>query len=55
MSANIISVGAVNAALDLASKESLEDAVVAHIPKGTEKLNVSAMNLGAQMIKEYVH
>lgn len=54
MSANIISVGAVNEALSLTSNASLEDAVVAHIPKGTEIINVSAMNLGAQMIRDYV-
>lgn len=53
MAANIISVGAVNEALSLASRESLENAVIAHIPKGTEEINVSAMNLGAKLIKEY--
>ncbi|HKK96240.1 MAG TPA: 2-oxoacid:acceptor oxidoreductase family protein [Anaerovoracaceae bacterium] len=54
MSANIISVGAVNEVLSLTSKESLEDAVTAHIPKGTKESNVNAMNLGAKLVKEYV-
>lgn len=52
MAANIISVGAVNAALQIASEKSLEEAVLNHIPKGTEKLNVKAMHLGAELVKQ---
>lgn len=51
MAANIISVGAVNEALKLASVKSLEEAVLNHIPKGTEELNTKAMKLGAELVK----
>lgn len=52
MAANIISVGAVNEALHIASMKSLETAVLNHIPKGTEELNTKAMHLGIQLIKD---
>ena len=51
MAANIISVGAANEALKLASVKSLEEAVLNHIPKGTEELNTKAMKLGAELVK----
>ena len=51
MSANIISVGAVNELLKIASKEAIEEAVLNHVPKGTEELNLKALNLGAELIK----
>lgn len=51
MAANIISVGAVNEALKLASVKSLQEAVLNHIPKGTEELNTRAMRLGAELVK----
>ena len=53
MASNIISVGAVNEALKLASEKSLEAAVLNHVPKGTEELNVRAMKLGAKLVKIY--
>ena len=53
MSANIISVGAVNEILHIASKESLEEAVLNHVPKGTGELNLKALNLGAQLVRNY--
>ena len=52
MSANIISVGAVNEILQLATQESLEAAVLNHIPKGTEELNLKALHLGAELARE---
>lgn len=52
MAANIISVGAVNEALHIATIKSLEEAVVNHIPKGTEDMNKKAMHLGADLVKE---
>jgi 2-oxoglutarate ferredoxin oxidoreductase subunit gamma len=52
MSANIISCGAVNEALGLASEKSLEEAVLNHVPKGTEDTNRKAMQLGAQLVRE---
>lgn len=50
MSANIISVGAVNELLNIASKRAIEEAVLNHVPKGTEELNLKALNLGAELI-----
>ena len=52
MSANIISCGAVNEALSLATEKSLEEAVLNHVPKGTEEVNRKAMHLGAQLVRE---
>ena len=51
MAANIISVGAVTEALKLASVKSLQEAVMNHVPKGTEELNTRAMRLGAKLVK----
>ena len=51
MAANIISVGAVHEALKLASVKSLQEAVMNHVPKGTEELNTRAMRLGAKLVK----
>ena len=51
MSANIISVGAVNEILKLTSQDSLEEAVLNHIPKGTEELNLKALHLGAELAR----
>ena len=53
MSANIISVGAVNELLKIASQKSLEEAVLNHVPKGTEELNLKALNLGAELVRNY--
>ena len=52
MAANIISVGAVNEIMQIASEASLEEAVLNHIPKGTEEKNIKALHLGAQLAKE---
>lgn len=52
MAANIISLGAVNEALKLVSQKSLEEAVLNHIPKGTEELNLNALHLGAELVKQ---
>ena len=52
MAANIISVGAVNEIMQIASEASLEEAVLNHIPKGTEEKNIKALHLGEKMAKE---
>ena len=52
MAANIISVGAANEIMQIASEASLEEAVLNHIPKGTEEKNIKALHLGAQLAKE---
>lgn len=52
MSANIISVGAVNEILHVASQEAVEKAVLNHVPKGTEDVNLNALRYGAQLVQE---
>ena len=52
MSANIIACGAVNEAIQLASAKSLEEAVLSHVPKGTEESNLKAVRLGAELVQE---
>lgn len=52
MSANIISCGAVNEALHLASVQSLKEAVLNHVPPASADSNVVAMELGARLVRE---
>lgn len=54
MSANIIAVGAVNAALKLTSESALQNAVLNHVPKGTEELNLRALKLGEELVEQAV-
>lgn len=53
MSANIISVGVVNELMGVATQQSVEAAVLNHVPKGTEESNLNALHYGAQLVKEY--
>jgi hypothetical protein len=46
MTANIVAVGAINAALNLFSEEVIREAVRRHIPRGTEELNNKALAEG---------
>ena len=48
---NIVSVGAICALLGLFSEEQLKEAVLLHIPKGTEELNLKALSVGAGLVK----
>lgn len=48
--ANIVSIGAINAALRLFSDECLLEAVRRHIPAGTEEINRKALDAGAALI-----
>ncbi len=48
---NIVSVGAINKLLSFSSDENLEKAVLMHIPKGTEELNLKALKAGAELVK----
>lgn len=50
MTANIVSVGAINAALNLVPQDALQEGVRRHIPAGTEKLNWAALEEGARLI-----
>lgn len=46
MTANIVAVGAINALLGLVSPDELREAVMLHVPKGTEALNERALEAG---------
>ena len=48
--ANIVAVGAINAALGLFTDEQLLEAVRRHIPAGTEEINRKALAAGASLI-----
>jgi 2-oxoglutarate ferredoxin oxidoreductase subunit gamma len=50
LTANIVAVGAINKVLSLASSEELRQAVLKHIPAGTEKLNLTALELGEKLV-----
>ena len=50
--ANIVAVGAINAALRLFDGAVLEEAVRRHIPPGTEEINKKALTAGAALISE---
>ena len=50
--ANIVAVGAINAALRLFSDEELMEAVKRHIPAGTEEINKKALAEGAALITD---
>ena len=50
MTANIVAVGAINAALKLFDDDIMFEAVKRHIPKGTEELNIKAFRLGAELV-----
>ena len=50
MTANIVAVGAINAALGLFSPEIIQQAVCSHIPKGTETLNENALAEGEKLV-----
>ena len=48
--ANIVAVGAINAALQLFTDEELLEAVKRHIPAGTEEINKKALEAGRELI-----
>jgi 2-oxoglutarate ferredoxin oxidoreductase subunit gamma len=50
MVANIVALGAVNGLLSLVSKESLLEAVLDRVPRGTEELNKEALESGYGLI-----
>ena len=52
MTANIVAVGAINAALGLFEQEPLKEGVRRHIPAGTEELNWKALEVGAALITQ---
>jgi len=50
MTANIVALGALNAAMNLVSEENLEEAVLKHVPAKTKDLNIRALNEGRKLI-----
>lgn len=48
---NIVAVGAINEVLKISSFENMKKAVLMHIPKGTEELNLKALEEGAKLVK----
>ena len=46
---NIVALGAINAILGIASDKALEEAVLARVPKGTEELNMRALEEGRKL------
>ena len=50
--ANIVAVGAINAALRLFDDDTLLEAVKRHIPAGTEEINKKALQVGAALISQ---
>jgi 2-oxoglutarate ferredoxin oxidoreductase subunit gamma len=49
MTTNIVSLGALIGLSKVVSSESLKKAILARVPKGTEKLNLEALKLGLEM------
>lgn len=49
--ANIVAVAAINKALDLVPFDTLKEAVLGRIPKGTEAINIKALEEGSKLIK----
>lgn len=47
--ANIVAIGCLAEILNTVSRESVENAVLARVPKGTEDLNRSALNAGYEL------
>lgn len=52
MVTNIVALGAIVELTGLISKESLESAVLARVPKGTEELNKKALTIGYEIAKK---
>lgn len=51
MVANIVALGVIYSVSDIVTRESLEKAVLARVPKGTEELNKAALNEGFKLVK----
>ena len=49
VTANIVAVGAVNRILNICSFETLTKTVLGRVPKGTEEINLKALNAGNDM------
>ena len=52
--ANIVAVGCINELLHITDNKTMERAVMMHIPKGTEKLNIKALEEGRNLVRKNV-
>ena len=50
MVANIVALGAINNYLKIADEDTLRKVVLANVPKGTEELNMKALEAGMQLL-----
>ena len=46
---NIVALGAINAHLNLVPPEALKEAVLKYVPKGTDEINIKALEAGAAL------
>jgi 2-oxoglutarate ferredoxin oxidoreductase subunit gamma len=51
--ANIITIGCINELLEFADKKTIKQAVLMHVPKGTEALNSKALEEGVNLALEW--
>ncbi|HZH93214.1 MAG TPA: 2-oxoacid:acceptor oxidoreductase family protein [Tissierellaceae bacterium] len=51
MVANIVALGAIHSITGIVSRESLQNAVLSRVPKGTEELNKTALKEGYELVK----
>ena len=52
--ANIVAVGCINGFLHITDGKSMEKAVMMHIPRGTEKLNMKALEVGTALAQKWL-
>ncbi len=52
--ANIVAIGCINELLDITDRKAIEKATLMHIPKGTETLNMKALEEGIKLAKGYL-
>ncbi|MCK4547257.1 MAG: 2-oxoacid:acceptor oxidoreductase family protein [Candidatus Eisenbacteria sp.] len=50
--ANVVALGMISALTSVVSSESIESAILARVPKGTEDLNLKAYRLGRTLVEE---
>ncbi len=50
--ANMIALGVITHAAGVVSEEAVRNAILARVPKGTEKINIEAFDLGVSLAKE---
>jgi 2-oxoglutarate ferredoxin oxidoreductase subunit gamma len=53
--ANIVALGTVAALSGVVSRQSIQKAVLARVPKGTEELNLKALNAGFELVAVHVN